>query len=510
MIKGSVRTFDFRFGDDFVSFLELAGRASVTLEALVAKVDGEDVTSEVIRFNYQDSVTKYKQRLQNTMYKAIQSLEGMVDEVYLKLEKLRFLAHFLVEIEACQRQLITQSTGLYCHKQFSFSNISEGDELNKIIKTEQDFQEHFFWMDHYLVKMYAFLLLLKEGIESTNQADFRVPPTMKPNPDESSQEKPFEYFDYLFFRNGIAKLRQAFMPSADDYFHVTELAWDKETETTIYWEQDSETGDWTQHKSRFGDKLFSVMYTQYQQSRSLIDDRISVCLNHSEAEFYVNRCVEHLKYFLKKIPQHKDYKKYDFLERFARSMIKYLLERYNVFCGKPDEIIEAVLKDSPLLPVADTPLVQALPLPNIQVFQVVGIPLERFVAIFSSHLKGICISQETSLEILASAFSGKSYETPLRIRWTCTARSKTVNKQPLFYLFKQLCDRGLIDPQNLQSDFLKRLHFVFVDADDRPLNNLPVSYSTITKHRKTEDQYRIAIDKMIISMLAVKSGKTDA
>jgi hypothetical protein len=503
MIRGQVKTFDFRFGDEFVNFLEAVGKASITLDIALVNINGQDLETETVRFNYQDSITKYKSRLGETMYRATDSLKGMLDSVYEKIDKLSFLAHFIIEIEACRKVLFLDPRGLYAHKQFSFANISIDQKRNGVIKTEDDFQEYYYWMEHYLEKMYSFLLLLKAGIEVTTQSEITPLPSMKPDANASSQEKPFEYFDYLFNRSGIAELRRMFMPGDEAYYRYPDFEWNAEEESISYSDQDQETGVWESYKYFFKDQFRQKMYDEYLKSRRLIDDRISRCANKDEAEFYVQTCLGHLKYFLKQIPNHADSKKYSFLENFARGAIVYLFDRYGTFCGKKDDIVESVLKDSPQ-PLPQQEPVKLLPSTGVTVFKVKGFEPATFAAILYLHLKSVCFEENVILEAIGRAFSGNIFEHPLKIKWVDKARNGRVNKQTLLYFFNQLAKADLIEEDTSNAEFLHRLHFVFVDGLGQPLQNLGVSNASSGSPTKNENQSRIKIKEAIKALLAEK------
>ena len=266
--------YDFRFDTEFNDFLNSVNRASVTFKVDSVTVDGKNDDSPDIRFNLQRTSEKYAENLANDFNRSCNEIENELDGTYLKSEKLYQLTRYIIEIESIQK-LLTKGPDGFIHKKFSFSNISKEEKYKVVTLCQDDFQEYYFWMDHYLQKMHDFLIQVRSSIEIIPQAEFKIPSSMLPDPNISSAEKPIAFFDYLLLRNGIAELRKSFMPSEDDYNFGPPFTYDKKTETITYHDQNPLTGEEEISTTSFKKILFNRTYKEFIEAKRLIDDYVN-------------------------------------------------------------------------------------------------------------------------------------------------------------------------------------------------------------------------------------------
>ncbi|MFI5154370.1 MAG: hypothetical protein ACHQET_13610 [Chitinophagales bacterium] len=244
MKRGIRRSSDFRFSNDLVDFLGAVNRASVIYKVELVEIDDRLQEVPDIRFNLHKTANEYEAALESEFTKSCDEIEQSIDESYAKTEKLSLLARYIVEIESLQRLLFYTEGSGFVHKKFSFTNISNEEKYQDAILEQRDFQDYYFWMDHYLKKMHAFLLQMKMGIELTSQVEFKVPLSALPSKNGSSIEKPIRFFDFLFLDNGIAKLRREFIPNDEDRHYYSEISYDPKTEVITTEERDKKTGQW--------------------------------------------------------------------------------------------------------------------------------------------------------------------------------------------------------------------------------------------------------------------------
>jgi hypothetical protein len=426
-------------------------------------------------------------------------VERTIDDIYIKTEKLALLARMVVEIESCQR-LLKYESGIYTHKRYSFSNISKDHTYKATQLDETGFQEFYFWMEHYLQKMHGFLTQLKRSTEGIAQSEFRLPSSSQPDPNASSIIKPFAFFDYLFQRNGISQLRRNFIPTEEDYDYHPYMHYDPKTEILTTQEQDGETGEWEEYKQSFRDKLFNRIYREFLNSRQLFDEHIDSLKTLDEINLFVRLSVGRIKYLLSTLDKSPDAKKYDFLPRPLKGLIKYLYERYEGFCPPKDDMVNDLLAKNNDAQLQQAPLSKALPPAHrgVQTFRCLKKTEEGFALLLHSQLNENClIDSNTDLQTLRNAFNGSRQDNPLRIRWIDKGKNKQVNKQTLLYLLNELAAAGLIAEDTDNKTFLKRVHFIFADGAGEPLQNLEESNASSGKFKKAKTSAKRAIDAMI-------------
>src|SRR5687768_3874441 len=120
MIKGLIKSYDFHFGDNFSDFLQSVDRASVTYMVSPVQVDGKTDETPDVRFNLAPTLSKYVTTLSNKFSKSCNEIERIIDDEYIKANKLNIMSRFIIEIEALQRLLSNSTTNGYSHKRFSF------------------------------------------------------------------------------------------------------------------------------------------------------------------------------------------------------------------------------------------------------------------------------------------------------------------------------------------------------------------------------------------------------
>lgn len=503
MITGQIKSYDFRFGDEFGDFLQLVDRAAVTYKVNPLEVDGKLDETPDIRFNLQPNISKYIATLAKEFSSSCDDIEKMVDEVYIKSEKLNLLARFIIEIEASQRLLTYSASEGFKHGKFTFSNVSKEEKYQVLKMEEKDFQDYFYWMDHYLKKMHAYLLLLKNSTEIIPQSDFRLPASMITDVNASTIPKPFAFFEYLFQRNGIAHLRKAFIPSQDDYDYHPYIHYDAEAEVITTQEQDNETGEWEEYKQAFKDKLFNRVYKEFLKSRQLFDEYIDTLKTVDEIKLFISLSIGRLRYQLTTLDKNTDAKKYDFLPKPIKGLIKYIYERYEAFCPAKDEMIKELFSTENQQQIQQVTPGKALPpvQRGVETFRTLKKTVEGFTLILHQQLiANNFISSDTDMEVLRNAFNGSRQDTPLKIRWLSKGKNGKINKQTLFYLLNRLAAEGIIAEDTDNKTFLKRIHFIFVDDKGEPLQNLNVSNATSGKFIKDPTAAKQAIDAVIVEL----------
>jgi len=336
MIKGSIRPYDFRFDTDFNDFLNSVKRASVTYKVDTITVDGKIEDSPDIRFNLQRTPEKYAENLAKDFNGSCNEIENQLDGTYLKSEKLYQLSRYIIEIGSIQK-LLTQNPDGFIHKNFSFSNISKEEKYKAVTLCQNDFQEYYYWMDYYLQKMHDFLTHMKSLTEIIPQAEFKIPSSMLPDPNGSSVERPFAFFEYLLLRNGIADLRRAFLPSEEDYNFGPPFTYDKKTETITYYEQNHITGEEETSTSSFEKVLLNRTAKEFIGSKRLIEEHVNILKSEEEIKLFFLRTVSSLRHFLKVIVKNKDLKKYNSNELSIKGLIRYCYDRYEPFLREQKE-----------------------------------------------------------------------------------------------------------------------------------------------------------------------------
>jgi len=476
----------------------------VTYNVDPVEVDQKLNDTADVRFNLYPTVGKYITSLSKGFTNSCNDIERMADDMYVKSEKLNLLSRFIIEVEACQNLLSLTTDKKYTHKRFAFSNVSKENKYRDVVLDESEFQEYFFWMNHYLSKMHAYLLQLKHTIEITPQIEFRLPSSMQPDGNTSTVDKPFAFFEYAFLRNGLAQIRRAFTPSQEDYYHLPYIQWDPKTEIITTQEQDNETGEWETYTRSFKDHLFNKYYQEFLKSMQLCDEHIDQLKTEQEIKLFITLSLGRFKYVLKNLEGNEDAKKYDFSVHPIKALIKYVYDRYEVFCPERDNQITGFLEKQPSQPQTE-PVPEQRTLPascrGMQLFLTLKKSIEGFTLLLHKQLTDAgFIPKETNLEVLRNAFNGSTQETALKIKWLDKGKNRKINKQTLFYLFNRLAEERIIAEDSDNKSFLQKLNFVFVDDKGEPLRHLRVSNATSGKFIKDTTPSKQAIDAGIAEL----------
>ena len=153
MIKGRKRMFDDRFGETIGSFLDYSQSASLTYKG------------DYTLFNSFISPDEYRKGL-NQMYEwAKDEIEIEVHQTEDKYQKSLFIGHVLTETSAALALLDKDRNGNFTHKNFP------GIESKGKTVSETDFQDFYYWSDHFLRKMVTFLDIIMVSIGRMNQGD---------------------------------------------------------------------------------------------------------------------------------------------------------------------------------------------------------------------------------------------------------------------------------------------------------------------------------------------------
>ena len=494
MITGIPLIMDGRFGSKMSSFLNMVNSASVTYSGSEILLDGKPTDNSEIRFNYSISVNKFKSTLTNIYSATVIELQESLDNIYNKHDKLYLITLLVTELESYRSLLVKDPDGIMKHKVFRFSNISQDDKFQTTVIDESNFQEFYQWMDFYITKMSSFLQQLKDITEKTNQADFSFPVSMLPDPNASSKEKPMEYLDFLFLRNGINHLRGQFVPTDEELANYP-MNYDPVNEIITDNYQDNETGEWTVSTRDFKSFFTKRIYKELIISRKLIADHVDSLPDEFSIRLYIKLTLSSLKYMLSAVDRNPVFKNFENSKQIINALINFVKERYEDFLMNDQDPIKYTKQLHPenisVLSEQTKPLVSG---GGITTFKWNFNTYERPSTLLWQHLKVFkFIDESTDLVVFVNAFNGSYQEKPLKIRWTLKGKNQKVNKLQLFYLLNELSSKGLIEETKLNSALLKKIGFIFCDAEGGFLNNLENSYSDFLKqdNNKTTDKKNI-------------------
>lgn len=373
MIIGEVVTFDGRYGEYMGQFLGLLNYASVIYKGSEIEIDGLLSDNSEVRFNNSLSSNEYNKSLVSRYENAVNELEITLFETYSKSKKLTFIINIICEVDSL-RSFLKKSEGVFTHKLFQYSNKSTEQKFKENIINESDFQEYYFWMNHYLKKISRFLKSIKKSIESTSQIDVPLPPSMIPDKNTSTKDNPLEYFEYLFARQGLFKLKQSFIPSEEDCLQ-NDAYYNPKTEIISYQYQDNETGEWEESTSSFKDFYYRRLYSEYQISQKNIDDHICELKDEVSITFFLKLTLSKLKFLLTSIDSYEDAKKYDDSKKPINGLMWFIHEKYAVFV--PKDMIEDKAKVDAIENKNSENLQKALP--SAQATEVI-VPIDKTIS----------------------------------------------------------------------------------------------------------------------------------
>jgi len=327
MIKGRILTFDKRFGTEMSYFLSSINCANATYKGSQIKVDGKMTDNLEIQFNYCKSSNEYKKFLSKKYDNAKDEFEITLAETHNKYDKISLITDIISDVSSFLKFLKKNTDGSFTHKLFQFSNLST-DKKNKLKTIDESFcQDYYYWMHHYSNKMYDFLENQLKNNRVTNQDEFPIPPSLIQNENNSTKENPLEYFEYLFKRNGITKLRNNFIHYYD-YNESADYKYDKESETMTYYIREDVTGKWIETKKTFNDYYSSRLYNEFRISRKFIDDYINEQKKESAITVYVKLNLIKLKNLLIAIERDKEAQKYENSHKPINGLIQFFQENY--------------------------------------------------------------------------------------------------------------------------------------------------------------------------------------
>ena len=108
------------------------------------------------------------------------------------------------------------------------------------------------------------------------------------------------------------------------------------------------------------------------------------------------------------------------------------------------------------------------------------------------------LSAETPKEIFEKAFSGKTLEAPLNIKWLPVSSKNQPNKAILIYFFNALMDRNLIEVK--KSGFYDTLHLIFCDKDGNSLNKKGFKSSKLYAKEDLSEKHTTTISDLLDSL----------
>lgn len=347
MIKGRKLSFDKRFGTEMGDFLGSTNCAIVTYIGSVTKIEGKMTDNFVIQFNYCDSISEYHNSLDSKFVKAKNELELMLAKTYNKYDKLCFINDIISEINSFIRFLKKNTDDSFTHKLYHFSNLSKVKKYQTVTIDESYCQEYYYWMIHYLEKMFAFLNNQLIINQYTNQDEFPIHHSMMPDVNSSTKEKPLEFFEFLFNRKGISNLRKNFIQSFDIY-ESADYKYDSQTETMICFHQEDLSSEWLETKKTFNDYFSSLLISEFHKSCKYIDDYISEQKKKSSINLYIKLNLSKLNNLLLSIEQDFEANKYENSSKPITGLIKFIHKNYFDFLPikKVEEINAVEISDS--------------------------------------------------------------------------------------------------------------------------------------------------------------------
>jgi hypothetical protein len=333
--------------------------------------------------------------------------------------------------------------------------------------------------------------------------------------DTSSVDNPLAFFENILSRNGIAVLRNEFIPSPEEeaYFNGY-LTFNVETEIKEHLTFDPNSGNVVVSESNFRDFFYNRCNEEYIKTIGLIDEKILTISNTDSIGVFINVIFERLKYLRNSIIANNELVKYSELKNFPNCLEKLLSEKYKAYIEKHSN---NVLSDSPkiILP-QDQYQIASIKInsewePNLDVNKkVTGVPnpgvfkwtkgdsknLSNLLFKFLSEKKMI----DTTPIVFSKAFSGINCENPLKIKWTDPPKNKSdINKATLLYLFQKLCENELIETIFDSKELTKKLAHVFVDRKGNEIRHWIISKSSVGKTKTTTPSKRL-IDEFISSL----------
>ena len=297
MIKGVKRKgheYDGKFDPEMGIFLGSFSSIIQTLSGSSTKFKNSGITTEI------------KTSLSKEFENAKTELIGSLLNTYLKLDKLNLLSEIAIEIKSLKRL----SVNYHIDKSYS------PEDCNFIYEM--------------LEKMNDFIKGQTQILESTNQSDYPTPYYMIPDKESSNFEKPLNYFEFLFNRNGIENLRNYYIKyySSDEYPDST---YNLETETFTHNHYDIVTGEWSETSSDFNIIFQQKLRAEFKNSKELIDDYIDKQIDEASIVLFIKKILNKLNLLLLKIADNSETFKYNDCEKPIDALIQHIYKKHKIF-----------------------------------------------------------------------------------------------------------------------------------------------------------------------------------
>ncbi len=490
--------------DSISIFIQSLNKASVTYKGEVIEINGDSLVNEEIRFNFSNGIADYQGTLNNQYNDATQLINSKLMQIYHKANKLIYINKLYADIVAMQL-LLNKDSGKYTHRLFTSSNISEEEPYVSYKITEDNIQDQYYWMNHYLYKFKFYLELLKQTVEISVENDFPLPNDLSVDPNASTTDKPLEFMSHFFTRNGFNQLYQSFLPTEEDDEYGYIEKYDKENEVITYEDYNPDTDQYEVWKKDFKIILQNKLVEEYLNSRKLLEYHIDSLHTIEEIKLFLLQTIYKIKYLRFSILNNVNLNKYPINVLVTEALIKHIYIKYAPFCPEPDEEINAlVLKPDSNIKIQQN--IPQLPKSRIKAFEWKTKDTVRNTTILFQKLTSHqIIHKETDMTIFHNCFTGVSLEQPQQIKWIDKAKSGYYNKASLFYLLNTLAANNLIHENSDNTTLFKRIMMIFVKGDGKPFENLKVSNTTSSNPNIKKTKTQKNIDSIIKVLLNVKS-----
>jgi hypothetical protein len=424
----------------------------------IIKISNESTS----RFNNCGSTSELKSLLNNEFENAKTELIETLSNTYLKIDKLNLLSEIANEIKSIKRLLVNYPID------------------------ESYSQEDSICLNEAVEKMNDFIDSQMQVLGSTNQNDYPIPYYMIPDKEASSIEKPLNYFEYLFSRNGIEHLRNNFIQyySSDDYADST---YNIETETVTHNHYDIETGEWSETYSDFDIVFFEQLVLEYYISRKLIDNYVDEQKEETVIVFFIKRTLDKLNLLLSKIADEPETIKYKESRKPIEALISHIHNYHSLYV--PQEMIPKVIVHEEM-----KSNLEQHPTKKMHSFKWKSeANLCHIIYLWDKLKENGFINTNTELTVFQKAFDGSILEAPLQIEWIALGKNNSSNKISLLYLINSLIDAKLVIDDLTNVNYLNTIEQIFCDSNKQQFKNLQVSNSSdLKKPTKTKQKKEIA------------------
>lgn len=289
--------------------------------------------------------------------------------------------------------------------------------------------------------------------------------------DSSTKQRPLEYFEYLYTRDGIKELHLWFLRTYSQYYDNDLIDYDPETETIEQWNLELVNGECVNvdYSTSFKEIFLNATKEQFRISRKLINSRVDELLKKDEKIEFLTNIQETLIWFKKVINRDRNLNKYSFaalpinnLTNFIKERFPgYILENSSFFTDKHEEVYtnsknDKLLNNSEI--ISNT-------------FKWIRDPAVLKL-LYTELIRLEFIPDTTEFSLFENSFSGSNTEPQKKIQWLPKARNKNGNNKLLFFLINQLIKNNFLHPIHNKVPLYKILGFVFSDFKNESFKSL--------------------------------------